>query len=60
MARILVTEEIADGGLERLRQAGHTVDVQLDLSKIDEHIVGAHALIIRSATQVNAELFGAR
>jgi D-3-phosphoglycerate dehydrogenase len=56
MSRILVTEEIADGGLDRLRAAGHVVDVQLDLSKLDEAIVGAHALIIRSATQVTAEL----
>lgn len=56
MARILVTEEIADGGLDRLRSAGHQVDVQLDLSQLDESIKGAHALIIRSATKVNAEL----
>ena len=55
MARILVTEEIADGGLDRLRAAGHEVDVQLDLSpdELLEAIVGAHALIIRSATQVD-------
>ena len=55
MARILVTEEIAEGGLDRLRQAGHTVDVRLGLSP-DELVaaaVGAHALIIRSATQVS-------
>ena len=32
MARILVTEEIADGGLDRLRAIGHDVDVRLDLS----------------------------
>ena len=32
MARILVTEEIAEGGLDRLRAAGHDVDVQLELS----------------------------
>ena len=32
MARILVTEPIADGGLDRLRDAGHEVDVQLGLS----------------------------
>src|SRR6478609_10428561 len=51
MARILVTEEIADGGLDRLRAAGHQVDVQLDLSQLMTSIVGAHALIIRSATQ---------
>src|SRR3954454_23050142 len=52
MARILVTEEIADGGLDRLRAAGHEVDVQLDLSRLLTSVVGAHALIIRSATQV--------
>ncbi|MCB0999181.1 MAG: phosphoglycerate dehydrogenase [Acidimicrobiales bacterium] len=56
MARILVTEEIAEGGLDRLRAAGHEVDVQLDLSQLLTHVVGAHALIIRSATQVTAEV----
>ena len=30
MARILVTEPIADGGLDRLRAAGHEVDVPLE------------------------------
>lgn len=59
MARILVTEEIADGGLDRLRAAGHDVDVQLDLSQLLDHIVGAHALIVRSATQVTAEVLEA-
>ena len=61
MARILVTETIADGGLDRLRAAGHTVDVQEGLSP--EHLVeaikGAHALIIRSATDVTAEVLAA-
>jgi len=56
MSRILVTEEIAEGGLDRLRAAGHDVDVQLDLSELFDHVRGAHALIIRSATQVSAEL----
>ena len=61
MARILVTEAIADGGLDRLRAAGHTVDVQLGLSAAEllATIPGAHALIIRSATQVDAELLQA-
>jgi D-3-phosphoglycerate dehydrogenase len=54
MARILVTEEIADGGLERLRAAGHEVDVQLDLSLLHQVLPGAQALIVRSATQVDA------
>ena len=42
MARILVTEEIADGGLDRLRAAGHDVDTRLDLSadELLEVIVG--------------------
>ena len=59
MARILVTEEIAEGGLDRLRSAGHEVDVQLDLSRLLEVVKGAHALIIRSATQVTAEVLEA-
>ena len=65
MSRILVTEEIAEGGLDRLRAAGHEVDVQLDLSRLMQSIAptadrpGAHALIIRSATQVTAEVLEA-
>ena len=58
MARILVTEAIAPGGLDRLRAAGHDVDVQEGLSDDDLKlaIAGAHALIIRSATQVTEEV----
>jgi D-3-phosphoglycerate dehydrogenase / 2-oxoglutarate reductase len=58
MARVLVTEEIADGGLDRLRAAGHEVDVQLGLSPgaLLDAVKGAHALIIRSATNVTAEV----
>jgi D-3-phosphoglycerate dehydrogenase / 2-oxoglutarate reductase len=59
MARILVTEEIAEGGLDRLRSAGHEVDVQLDLSQLLTHIATANALIIRSATQVTSEVLEA-
>ena len=58
MARVLVSEKIADGGLDALRSAGHEVDVQVGLSP-DELLVaikGAHALIIRSATTVTAEV----
>ncbi len=56
MARVLVTEEIAASGLQELRNAGHDVDVQLGLSPeaLIEAVRGAHALIIRSATQVDA------
>src|SRR4051794_34533745 len=58
MARVLVSEKIADGGLDALRAAGHEVDVQLGLSpeELLGAIVGAHALIIRSATTVTAEV----
>src|SRR3954464_1758545 len=61
MARILVTEEIAEGGLDRLRSAGHEVDVQLGLdgAGLLSAIAGAHALIIRSATNVTAEVLEA-
>ena len=57
MPRILVTELIADSGLDQLRAAGHEVDVQLGLSaeELLETLPGAAALIIRSATQVTAE-----
>lgn len=59
--RILVTEKLAETGLDLLREAGHEVDVQLGLSPEDlrKAIVGAHGLIIRSATQVTADIFEA-
>ena len=61
MARVLVTETIAEGGLERLRQAGHTVDVSTGLSpeELLTAVKGAHALIIRSATTVTADVLEA-
>ncbi len=61
MARILVSETIADGGLDRLRAAGHDVDVQTGLSadELVATIPGAAALIIRSATQVTDEVLAA-
>lgn len=61
MARILVTEQIAESGLDELRVAGHDVDVVLGSSPEDllGLIKGAHALIIRSATTVTAEVLAA-
>jgi D-3-phosphoglycerate dehydrogenase len=61
MARILVTEEIAERGLTALSDAGHDVDVRLKMSpdELIEAIPGASALIIRSATQVTAEVLAA-
>ena len=56
VSRVLVTEEIAESGLAQLREAGHEVDVRLGLSpeELLGAVRGAHALIIRSATQVDA------
>jgi D-3-phosphoglycerate dehydrogenase len=61
MARILVTEKIADRGLDRLRAAGHEVDVQLDFTPetLPTLVEGAAALIIRSATQVTGDVLAA-
>ena len=61
MARILVTEKIADGGLQQLRDVGHVVDVRLGLSpdELVGVVPGAAALIIRSATQVTREVLEA-
>jgi D-3-phosphoglycerate dehydrogenase / 2-oxoglutarate reductase len=61
MGRILVTEEIAEGGLARLRDAGHQVDVRLGLSpeELVEAVAGADALIIRSATKVTEPVLDA-
>ncbi len=61
MARILVTEAIAEGGLDRLRADGHEVDVRLGLDRAGllEAVRGAAALIIRSATTVDDEVLAA-
>jgi D-3-phosphoglycerate dehydrogenase len=61
VARVLVTEKIADSGLNLLANAGHEVDVQEGLSpeELLGAIVGAQALIIRSSTQVTAEVLAA-
>ena len=52
MARVLVTEKIADKGLDLLRDAGHDVDVQIGLDEagLASAVAGTHAIIIRSAT----------
>ena len=61
MARVLVTEEIAETGLDLLHAAGHEVDVRsgLDADGLVAALDGASALIIRSATQVTAEVLDA-
>jgi D-3-phosphoglycerate dehydrogenase len=61
MARILVTEQLAERGIAALRDAGHEVDERLGLSpeELLDAIPGMAALIIRSATKVTAEVLEA-
>ena len=61
MPRILVTEELAPSGLAAMTKAGHDVDIRLGLSpdELVSAVAGAQALIIRSATQVTAEVIAA-
>jgi D-3-phosphoglycerate dehydrogenase len=59
--RVLVAEELADRGLEAMRAAGLEVDVRLGMSPAEllDAVRGAAALVIRSATQVTAEVLEA-
>jgi D-3-phosphoglycerate dehydrogenase len=61
LARVLVTEKIAQSGVDQLSTAGHEVDVREGLTpeELLSAVVGAQALIIRSATQVTAEVLAA-
>ena len=61
MKRVLVSEQLADSGLEAMRAAGLEVDVRLGLSPSEllDAVKGAAALVIRSATQVTAEVLEA-
>jgi len=60
-SRVLVTEQLALSGIDALRSAELDVDEQLGLSPeaLLDAIPGAAALIIRSATQVTAEVLDA-
>ena len=61
MGRVLVSEKLAQAGLDLMADAGHEVDVRLGLSpeELLEAVKGAHALVIRSATTVTAEVLAA-
>lgn len=61
MARVLVTEQLSEAGLNVLRAARHEPDVRLGLSA-DEllgAVVGAEALVVRSATLVTEQVIEA-
>ena len=61
MARVVVSEKLAEAGLELLRARGHEVDVCLGLTpkELQSAISDADALIIRSATVVDSQLLDA-
>ncbi|MGQ0744215.1 MAG: phosphoglycerate dehydrogenase [Acidimicrobiales bacterium] len=61
MARVLVCEQLASRGLERMAAAGHAVDVRLGMSpdELTEVVPGAAAMVVRSETQVNAAVLAA-
>ncbi|HSS44997.1 MAG TPA: hydroxyacid dehydrogenase, partial [Thermoanaerobaculia bacterium] len=61
MSRVVVAEPVAAAGLDLLRKAGHEV-VELHGSPRDRllsELSSADALLVRSATRVNAELLAA-
>ncbi len=58
MAKILIAEEIAQNGVELLRNAGHEVIVELNPTpeRLLELMADVEGVVIRSATKVNKEV----
>ncbi len=61
MGKVLVVEPIAEAGIEILKKAGNSVDIQLGLADaaLKKALKKVEALIVRSGTQVTAELMAA-
>ena len=59
--RVLITDPIADAGIERLRAAGHEVETAYDLdpSALVEAVGDVQALIVRSGTEVTDAVLAA-
>ncbi|MGM0592138.1 MAG: phosphoglycerate dehydrogenase [Halobacteriota archaeon] len=59
--KVLVTDPIADAGLDRLRGTGNEVEIAYDVEgeALLEAISDAHALVVRSGTEVTREVFEA-
>ena len=59
--KVLVTDPIADAGLDRLREAGHEVqtDYEIEGDALLDAISDANALIVRSGTDVSRAVFEA-
>jgi D-3-phosphoglycerate dehydrogenase len=59
--KVLVTDPVADAGLDLLREAGHEVVTAFDVEgeALLDAVADAHALVVRSGTDVSRELFEA-
>ncbi|NHN46254.1 phosphoglycerate dehydrogenase [Halostella sp. JP-L12] len=59
--KVLVTDPIADAGLDRLRESGHEVVTAYDIEgdELLEAVADANAMIVRSGTEVTEEVFEA-
>jgi len=59
--KVLVTDPIADAGLDLLREAGHEVETAYDVAgrALLDAVADANALVVRSGTEVTAEVFEA-
>jgi D-3-phosphoglycerate dehydrogenase len=59
--KVIVTDPIAEPGIERLREAGHAVETAYDAEGETLHaaVADANALVVRSGTDVTAELLDA-
>ena len=59
--KVLVSDSIADAGIEMMRQAGMEVDVETGLApeKLERIIGGYDALVVRSATKVRQSMIEA-
>ncbi|MFC6827196.1 phosphoglycerate dehydrogenase [Halopelagius fulvigenes] len=59
--KVLVTDPIADAGLERLRESGHEVvtDYDAEGDALLEAVSDANALVVRSGTEVDETVFEA-
>ncbi len=56
--KVLVTDPINEAGLEELREAGHDVRTAFELSQEEllEAVEDVHALVVRSGTEVTAQV----
>ena len=59
--KVLVTDPIAEAGVERLREAGHEVETAYDVEgdALLDAVSDANALVVRSGTEVTGAVFEA-